>query len=57
MFISVVIPTYNESENIQKFLLETNKLNNICDLLIIDDNSPDSTWKIIQDYQKIHKNI
>ena len=55
--ILIFTATYNESENIQKFLLETNKLNNICDLLIIDDNSPDSTWKIIQDYQKIHKNI
>ena len=51
--ILIFTATYNESENIQKFLLETNKLNNICDLLIIDDNSPDSTWKIIQDYQKI----
>ena len=55
--ILIFTATYNESENIQKFLLETNKLNNICDLLIIDDNSPDSTWKIIQDYQKTHKNI
>ncbi len=55
--ILIFTATYNESENIEKFLLETNKLNNICDLLIIDDNSPDSTWKIIKDYQKIHKNI
>ena len=49
--------TYNESENIQRFLSEIAKFNKICDLLIIDDNSPDNTWKMIQDYQKNEENI
>ena len=55
--ILIFTATYNESENIKKFLSEISKFYKICDLLIIDDNSPDNTWKIIQDYQKNEKNI
>ena len=55
--ILIFTATYNESENIKRFLSEISKFNKICDLLIIDDSSPDNTWKIIQDYQKNEKNI
>ena len=42
----VIIPTYNESENIEKIVRET--IVNLPDteILIIDDNSPDGTGKI-----------
>ena len=42
----VIIPTYNESENIEKIVHET--IANLPDteILIIDDNSPDGTGKI-----------
>jgi len=55
--ILIFTATYNESENIKRFLSEISKFNKMCDLLIIDDSSPDNTWKIIQDYQKNEKNI
>ena len=55
--ILIFSPTYNESENIIKLLNLTNKLNLNADILIIDDNSPDGTWKIVQDYSKNKKNI
>lgn len=44
--ILVITPTYNEIENIEKFITEINHVN--LDLLIIDDNSPDLTYKVVE---------
>ena len=52
----VFTATYNESENIEKFLDISLKVRNI-DLLIIDDNSPDLTFKIVENYQKKFQNL
>lgn len=49
--------TYNEKENIGEFINNVFNLNIKVDLLIIDDNSPDKTWEIIQTYQNKFKNI
>ncbi|MDI6733629.1 MAG: polyprenol monophosphomannose synthase [Planctomycetota bacterium] len=46
MKILVVIPTYNEKENIQKLAEKILNLNLNLDLLIVDDNSPDGTGEI-----------
>ena len=40
--------TYNEAENIENFLNSIEELNLALDILLIDDNSPDNTWKKIQ---------
>ena len=48
--------TFNESENIKNFLDKALAVKNI-DILIIDDNSPDGTAKIIEDLQKNHQTI
>ena len=53
----VFTATYNEAENILVFIRKVEKLNLNLDLLIIDDNSPDLTSKIIRDYSKNKKNI
>ena len=53
----VFTATYNEAENILEFIREVEKLNLNLDLLIIDDNSPDLTSKIVEDYSKNKKNI
>ena len=42
----IIIPTYNEKENIEKLIEEIRKLNRDFHILIIDDNSPDGTGKI-----------
>ena len=55
--ILIFAPTYNETENITKFLTVIDELNLDADILIIDDNSPDGTWKKIQEYAKNKKNI
>ena len=55
--ILIFAATYNESKNITLFLKTIDELNLNADLLIVDDNSPDGTWQIIQDYSKNKKNI
>ena len=51
----VVIPTYNESKNIEKLLNELNKIN--LDILVVDDNSPDQTSKLIKNNSNFNNSI
>lgn len=54
----VIIPTYNESENIKKLIPEILKrTNGDIDILIVDDNSPDGTSDVIRELQKTNQNI
>ena len=55
--ILIFTATYNESENIKNYLNSILDLKIELDILIIDDSSPDNTWKIIQDYSLSNKNI
>lgn len=48
----VIIPTYNEKENIEKMIRKVFSLSLPLDLLIIEDNSPDGTADIIKSLQK-----
>ena len=54
----VMIPTYNEKENIGILIDKILSLG-IKDLHIViaDDNSPDGTWKIVEDISKKNKNV
>lgn len=45
----VVIPTYNEKENIESILAEVLTLEPQFDLLIVDDNSPDGTANLVKE--------
>ena len=45
----VIIPTYNEKENIEAIIKTTFNQKKEFDILIVDDNSPDGTWKIVKD--------
>jgi dolichol-phosphate mannosyltransferase len=47
----VIIPTYNEKENIEKIIRAVFSLANTFDLLIIDDGSPDGTASIVKQLQ------
>ena len=42
----VIVPTYNEKENIPKLVEVISKLTPPIDLLIVDDSSPDGTGEI-----------
>jgi len=44
----VVVPTYNEAENIGKLIKELRSLPISPDVLVVDDNSPDGTWRIVE---------
>ena len=55
--ILIFSATYNESENIEKFLKIIEELKLELDILLIDDNSPDKTWQLIQGYSKNRTNI
>jgi len=48
----IIIPTYNEKENIGKMIHSVMALPKEFDLLIVDDNSKDGTAEIIIDLQK-----
>jgi dolichol-phosphate mannosyltransferase len=48
----VIIPTYNEKENIEKMVRKVFSLSKPFHLLIIDDGSPDGTASIVKGLQK-----
>lgn len=47
----VIIPTYNEIENIEKIIRKAMNLEPEFDILIIDDNSPDGTANVVKGIQ------
>ncbi len=47
----VIIPTYNEKENVEKMIRKVFSLETVFHLLIIDDNSPDGTASIVKKLQ------
>ena len=49
--------TYNESKNIEELIDQIFQLKNNLNLLIIDDNSPDKTYKIIEKLSLKYPNI
>lgn len=48
----IVIPTYNEKENIQAIVPAILNQNLGVEILVVDDNSPDGTGQIVQEMQK-----
>ncbi|WP_407944240.1 polyprenol monophosphomannose synthase [Marinifilum fragile] len=48
----VIIPTYNEKENIESIVRKVFSLEKAFDILIIEDNSPDGTATIVKNLQK-----
>jgi len=52
--ITVVIPTYNEAENLPKLVSALFSLPLDLHLLVVDDNSPDGTGQLAEDLAKQH---
>lgn len=48
----VIIPTYNEKENIEAIIRKVFSLDIDFDILIVEDNSPDGTADIVKNLQK-----
>ena len=53
----VIIPTYNEKENITAMLDKVMSLNESFDVLVVDDNSPDGTAQLVKEKQAEHNRI
>lgn len=53
----VIIPTYNEIENAENIIRKVMSLQPAFDLLIVDDNSPDGTGKLVTQLQKEFTNL
>lgn len=47
----VIIPTYNEKENIEAIIRATFEQEKDFDVLVVDDNSPDGTAQIVENLQ------
>ena len=59
MEISIILPTYNEKDNIVRLVETIKKLNleQTFEILIIDDNSPDGTYQFSKDNLHNEKNV
>ena len=53
----VIIPTYNEKENITAMLDKVMSLSEPFDVLVVDDNSPDGTAHLVKEKQIEHSRI
>jgi len=53
----VIIPTYNEKENIEKMIQKVFSLQPVFELLIIDDGSPDGTAQIVKTLQQKYTSL
>ena len=51
----VIIPTYNESENIIEIIDEVFLLKDNFSVLVVDDNSPDKTSQLVDEKIQFHK--
>lgn len=50
----VIIPTYNEIENIERIVKSVFSQQKAFHILVVDDNSPDGTSQAVHDLQKVY---
>ena len=50
----VIIPTYNEIENIEDIIKAVFNLQQAFNILVVDDNSPDGTAGLVKEKQKAY---
>ena len=44
----IIIPTYNEATNIVLLIEKVLKFAPETQILVVDDNSPDGTWRVVE---------
>jgi len=57
MKTTIIIPTYNERENIAQIVPEIFKHAPEVRILVVDDNSPDKTYDVVREMQKKFPNL
>ena len=53
----IIIPTYNEADNVSKIIPEVLAQDEGFNILIVDDNSPDGTANLVKEMQKTNSRI
>ncbi|MEN3044499.1 MAG: polyprenol monophosphomannose synthase [Candidatus Hydrothermales bacterium] len=53
----VIIPTFNERENISDLIEKILSLGINLDILVVDDNSPDRTWELVENLSKKNSKV
>lgn len=53
----IIVPTYNERENLRPLVARVLDLPLPVDLLVVDDNSPDGTGKLADELAEAHKSL
>lgn len=56
--VSVILPTYNERENIRGLIESI--LSNLAlpvEIIVVDDDSPDKTWEVVEKISQLNDNI
>ncbi|MDP3920128.1 MAG: polyprenol monophosphomannose synthase [Candidatus Omnitrophota bacterium] len=48
----VMLPTYNESENIALLIEQILRVCPSCQIVVVDDDSPDGTWRIVEEIRE-----
>ena len=58
-YISFVLPTYNEENNIIPIIKEILELNNFyeIEILVVDDDSKDNTQNLVREFSKTNRNV
>jgi len=57
MRTAVIIPTYNESDNIEPLVRDILALGEVTEIIIVDDNSPDGTGEIADELARVYRGI
>lgn len=57
--VSIVIPTFNERDNLPILIQRIDRALNgtICEIIVVDDDSPDGTWKRAEELRDKYKNL
>lgn len=53
----VIIPTYNERENVDRIIPQVLGMDERIDVLIVDDNSPDGTGEIVEEISRSNSRV
>jgi dolichol-phosphate mannosyltransferase len=57
MKVFVTIPTFNESQNIERLMAEIRRLDPGIGIVVADDDSPDGTWKLVARAARTDPNV
>jgi dolichol-phosphate mannosyltransferase len=56
--LSIILPTYNERENIVPLIEAIDAVvRDLHEIIVVDDDSPDGTWRIVEEYGKTHPHV